>query len=117
MISPTELLPGYEFDPSTGKISIPISSLGLTTSEANPTTGNAMEIVRMTLDKMAMLVANLEPSAQPTRSIIAKPDPMIAIGFDLPPGTLRQPYIVSFDLQPIVLELVPEPTPPALPIA
>lgn len=114
MISPTELLPGYEFDSSTGKISIPISSLGLTTSEANATTGNAMEVVRMVLNKMAMLIAGLDPIEQPTRSIIAKPDPTIAIGFDLPPGTLRQTYIVSFDLQPIVLELVPEPTIPTI---
>lgn len=112
MISPTQLLPGYEFDPSTGKMSIPISSLGLTTSEANATTGSAMEIVRMVLDKMAVFVADLGPLAQPTRSIVAKPDPTIAVGFDLPPGTLRQTYIVSFDLQPMVLELVPEPAPP-----
>lgn len=112
MISPAEIFPGYEFDQQSGKISIPISSLGLTTTEANATTGSAMEIVRQALDKMAMLIASLDPALQPTRSIVAKPDPTIAIGFDLPPGTLRQTYIVSFDLQPIVLELVPEPTPP-----
>jgi hypothetical protein len=112
VISPTQLFPGYEFDPATGKISIPISSLGLTTSEANATTGSAMELVRMALDKMAILIAGLDPLAQPIRSVIGKPDPTIAVGFDLPPGTLRQTYVVSFDLQPIVLELVPEPTPP-----
>lgn len=114
MISPARLFPGYEFNESTGKITIPIAALGLTPTEANAATGNAMELVRQTLDKMAIFVARLEPVAQPTRSVIGKPDPTIAIGSDLPPGTLRQTYTVSFDLQPIVLELVPEPTPPTL---
>lgn len=70
-----------------------------------------MEIVRQTLDKMAIFLASLEPAAQPIRSFVSKPDPTIAIGDRLPPGTLRQTYAVSFDLQPIVLELVAEPTP------
>ncbi|WP_293335942.1 hypothetical protein [Microcoleus sp. CAWBG58] len=111
MIPPTEVIPGYEFDELTGKITIPIAALALSSAEANATTGNAMEIVRQMLDKMAIFIARLEPTEQLTRSIIAKPDPTIAIGFDLPPGTLRQTYIVSFDLQPILLELVPEPAP------
>lgn len=114
MISPAQVFSGYEFDQQTGKISIPISSLGLTTSEANATTGSAMEIVRQTLDKMATFVATLDPIDQPIRSVVTKPDPTLASGFGLPPGTLRQTYEVSFDLQPIVLELVPEPTSPTL---
>lgn len=114
MISPAELFPGYTFDETTGRVTIPISSLNLTAAEANAATGNAMDLIRVTLDKMAVFVASLEPIAQPIRSIIGKPDPTIAVGLDLPPGTLRQTYVVSFDLQPIVLKLVPEPTPPAL---
>ena len=112
MTSPAELFPGYSFNEVTGKITIPIAELSITPAEANPITGSAMELVRQVLDKMAMFVAQTNPAMQPVRSVIGKPDPTIATGIDLPPGTLRQTYLVSFDLQPIVLALVPEPTPP-----
>ena len=114
MISPAQLFPGYAFDEATGKITIPIASLNLTSTEANAVTGNAMEVLRQVLDKIAGFVALAPAAAKPIRSIIDKPDPTIATGFDIPPGTLRQTYAVSFDLQPIVLKLLPEPVPPTL---
>ncbi len=114
MISPAQLFPGYAFDEATGKITIPIASLNLTPAEANASTGNAMEVLRQVLDKMAAFTALVPPEAKPIRSFIDKPDPTIAFGLDVPPGTLRQTYAVSFDLQPIVLKLLPEPTPPTL---
>ena len=114
MISPALLFPGYAFDEATGKIAIPIASLNLTSTEANAVTGNAMEVLRQVLDKMAVFTALAPAAAKPIRSVIDKPDPTIAFGFDIPPGTLRQTYAVSFDLQPIVLKLLPEPAPPTL---
>lgn len=114
MISPAQLFPGYEFDGTTGKITIPITSLNLTSAEANATTGNAMELLRQVLDKMAAFIAVVPLATRPIRSVIDKPDPTIAFGLEVPPGTLRQTYAVSFDLQPIVLKLLPEPVSPTL---
>jgi hypothetical protein len=108
-ISPAELFPGYSFE--SNEIRIPIAALaGLTAAEANPTTGNAMEVLRQIIDKTATSVMEMAPTVRPTKATIAKPNPSIATGVNVMPGTLRQAYTVTFDLLPTSLELATEPT-------
>ncbi|MEG4328075.1 hypothetical protein [Microcoleus sp. herbarium5] len=108
-ISPAELFPGYTFE--ANEIRIPIAALtGLTAGEANATTGNAMEILRQLVDHANNQVASLAPAARPLKSTIAKQNPSMASGANVVPGTLRQTYTLSFDLQPTALELAEEPT-------
>lgn len=108
-IAPDELLPGYTFANNT--ISIPLSALpGLTAAEADATTGNAMEVLRQIVDASQATIAGLAPTARPTKASIAKPNPSIASGQNVAPGTLRQVYTLSFDLQPTGLELASEPS-------
>lgn len=108
-ISPIQLFPGYTFE--SGEVRIPIAALaGLTAAEANATTGNAMEVLRQLVDYANNQVASLAPTARPTKATIAKQNPSIASGINVLPGTLRQTYSLSFDLQPTALELAQEPT-------
>ncbi len=109
-ISPLQLFPGYTF--TADEIRIPIATLaGLTAIEADPTTGNGMEILRQIVDHSQAQLAALAPTARPTKATVNKPNPSIASGANTVPGTLRQSYTLSFDLQPTSLELAPEPTP------
>lgn len=106
-ISPVQIFPGYTFE--SGEIRIPIASLtGLTPAEANPVTGNAMEVLRQIVDHAQNQVASLAPTARPTKATITKPNPSIASGVSVAPGTLRQVYTLAFDLQPTGLELATE---------
>lgn len=108
-ISPVQLLPGYTFE--SGEIRIPIATLpGLSAAEANATTGNAMEVLRQLLEFTQSQIAALAPTARPTKATITKQNPSIASGTNVLPGTLRQTYSLSFDLQPTSLELASEPT-------
>ncbi|WP_293335944.1 hypothetical protein [Microcoleus sp. CAWBG58] len=108
-ISPAELFPGYTFE--SNEIRIPIAALtGLTAAEANATTGNGMEILRQIVDRSHFALAALVPAARPTKATVAKPNPSIASGTNVAPGTLRQSYTLNFDLQPTSLELASEPT-------
>ncbi len=109
-ISPAQLLPGYTFE--SGEMRIPIAVLtGLTAAEADPTTGNAMEVLRQLVDHANNQVVSLAPAARPTKATIAKQNPSIASGINVSPGTLRQAYTLTFDLQPTALELAAEPNP------
>lgn len=109
-ISPVQLFPGYTFE--SGEIRIPIAALtGLTAAESDPTTGNAMEVLRQLVDYANNQVAGLAPTARPTKATIAKQNPSIASGINVSPGTLRQAYTLTFDLQPTALELAAEPNP------
>ena len=106
-IAPNELFVGYTFSADT--ISIPLSALpGLTAAEADATTGNGMEVLRQVVDRAQVAIAALAPSARPTKAAITKPNPSIASGVNVVPGTLRQAYSLTFDLQPIGLELAAE---------
>lgn len=106
-ISPIEIFPGYAV--TAGEIRIPLASLpGLSDSEADSTTGNGMEVIRQIIDRSHSVLAGLAPTARPTKATIAKPNPSIASGVGVVPGTLRQNYTLSFDLQPTGLELASE---------
>lgn len=106
-IAPDELFVGYAFSADT--ISIPLSALpGLTAAEANATTGNGMEVLRQVVDRAQVAIAALAPSARPTKATVVKPNPSIASGVNVVPGTLRQGYNLTFDLQPVGLELASE---------
>lgn len=107
-ISPANLL-GATFDATAQEIRIPLSALdGLTAAEANATTGNGMEVLRQINEKAAGSVAALAPSARPTKATISKPNPNLASGANVTPGTLRQIYNLTFDLEPTGLELASE---------
>lgn len=107
-ISPVQLFPGYTFE--SGEIRIPIATLsGLTAAEANAATGNAMEIFRQLVEHLQNQVASLAPAARPTKATITKQNLSIASGVNVTPGTLRQTYTLTFDLQPTALELAAEP--------
>lgn len=106
-IAPSELFVGYTFSADT--ISIPLSALpGLTAAEADATTGNGMEVLRQVVDRSYVAIAALAPTARPTKATVAKPNPAIASGAGVSPGTLRQAYALTFDLQPTGLELASE---------
>jgi hypothetical protein len=108
-ISPIEIFTGYTFDATANEIRIPLASLpGLSATEAAATTGNGMELIRQIVDRTHLVVAALAPAARPTKATVAKPNPSIASGANIPPGTLRQTYALAFDLQPTGLELASE---------
>lgn len=108
-ISPIEIFAGYTFDTVANEIRIPIASLpGLSPAEANASTGNGMEVIRQIVDRAHRQLAALAPAARPTKATVTKPNPAIASGVNVTPGTLRQSYNLSFDLQPVGLELASE---------
>ena len=108
-ISPSEIFAGYTFDSTANEIRIPLAALpGLTAAEANASTGNGMEVIRQIVDRTHSQLASLAPTARPMKATVAKPNPSIASGANVTPGTLRQSYNLSFDLQPTALELASE---------
>ena len=108
-ISPIGIFTGYTFDTVTNEIRIPIASLpGLSVAEADATTGNGMEVIRQIVDRTHATLTALAPASRPTKATVAKPNPAIASGANVTPGTLRQAYNLSFDLQPVGLELASE---------
>jgi hypothetical protein len=108
-ISPIEIFSGYTFDTAANEIRIPLAALpGLSPAEADAATGNGMEVIRQIVDRTHSVVTALAPTARPTKATVAKPNPSIASGANIPPGTLRQTYALAFDLQPTGLELAAE---------
>lgn len=108
-ISPNEIFAGYTFDATANEIRIPLASLpGLSATEAAAATGNGMEVIRQIVDRANSVVTALAPAARPTKATIAKPNPSIASGVNVAPGTLRQSYNLAFDLMPTALELASE---------
>jgi len=106
-ISPQQIFPGFASDGTL--ITIPLTDLvGLTAAEANPTTGNAMEVLRVIIDRAQAALNALAPAARPSRATIDKAAPTIAFGTGVPVGTLRQTYTATFDLTPTGLEPTPE---------
>ena len=102
-IIPTQLFPGYVSDGTT--ISIPIADLnGLTPAEADPATGNGMEVLRALLEKSNMQLTAMAQTARPVRFSLIKAAPAIATSPGVPPGTLRQVYTLAADLTPTGLE-------------
>lgn len=102
-VIPTQLFPGYASDGTT--ITIPLADLvSLTPAEANPATGNAMEVLRVIIDAAQARLAALTPETRPARANLTKGQPQIAVGTNIVPGTLRQTYTASFDLTPTGLE-------------
>lgn len=108
-IAPNEIFAGYTFDTAAGEIRIPLTSLpGLSGAEANATTGNGMEVIRQIVDRTHSALTALAPTARPTKATVTKPNPSIASGLNVAPGTLRQSYNLAFDLMPVALELASE---------
>lgn len=102
-LSPVDVFPGYTF--ANNSISIPLAALpNLEVSDVDPATGNAMEVLRQILDKMQAHCASLTPDARPKGATITKPNPTIAAGANVPPGTIRQGYTATFDLMPTALK-------------
>lgn len=107
-VLPTDLIPGYTSDGTS--ITIPLASLPqLTAAEANATTGNGMEVLRAIVDASQTNLAGLAPEARPVRASMTKNNPTMASGTGITPGTQRQTYTLSFDLQPTGLEMASEP--------
>lgn len=99
-VSPSQLFPGYTATATS--ITIPLSVLPiLSANEADPYTGNGMEVLRAIIDKATEILATLTPEASPARSSATKVAPSIA--YDVP-GALRQTYALSFDLFPTGFE-------------
>jgi len=106
-VPPIQIFPSYTSDGTV--ITIALSDLqGLTAAEANPNTGNAMEVIRAILEKGQTQLNALAPTARPTRSTLSKAVPSISPSSGVPPGTLRQIYTFSVDLTPTNLEPTPE---------
>lgn len=103
LVTPVVIFPGYASDGTN--ITIPLADLtGLTAVEANATTGNGMEILRVIIDRANAALLALAPTARPVRASIEKAAPTIAFGAGVPTGTLRQTYTATFDLTPTGLE-------------
>jgi hypothetical protein len=102
-VTPVQLFSGFTSDGTS--ITIPLADLsGLTTAEANATTGNGMEVLRTIIATAQAQLATLAPAARPTRSTLLKAAPTIATGQGIEPGTLRESYTATFDLRPTGLE-------------
>jgi len=102
-VTPQQIFPGFTSDGTS--ITIPLADLvGLTAAEANSSTGNGMEVLRVIIDRAQTALNALAPSARPTRASLDKAAPTIAFGAGVPTGTLRQVYTASFDLTPTGLE-------------
>jgi hypothetical protein len=56
------------------------------------------------VDAVATSVTTLATTARPTKATISKPNPSIATGVGVEPGTLRQSYSLTFDMVPTGLE-------------
>ncbi|MEG4419386.1 hypothetical protein QUA70_12355 [Microcoleus sp. LAD1_D5] len=111
-VAPIDIFPGYTLTADGLSIAIPLAALpGLTATEANATTGNAMEVVRQVVDRTQSVIGGLAPTARPTKAAITKAVPTIATGLGVQPGTLRQAYNLTFDLTPTALEPASESTP------
>lgn len=99
-LSPTNLFTGYEELAPAGSataasIAIPKAAIpALSEDEADPATGNAMEIVRAILNKAYVTISNLPNDERPTKASIVRQD----IKF-LPNGNYERTYIVKFELQ------------------
>ena len=103
-ITPAQLFPGYTATATS--ITIPLSVLPiLSATEAEPNTGNGMEVLRAIVDEASQILAKLTPEASPVRASATKVAPSIA--YDVP-GALRQTYALSFDLFPTGFEPAPE---------
>ncbi|MEG5045965.1 hypothetical protein [Microcoleus sp. B4-C1] len=106
-VAPAEIFTGYTSDGVN--LTIPLAALpGLTAAEADPTTGNVMEVSRQIVDRLHSGITALAPEAKPTKATVTKPNPSIATGVGVTPGTLRQGYSLTFDLTPTALELASE---------
>jgi len=102
-VTPVQLFPTYAFDGTLLSFSI-ADLVGLSAAEADPTTGNAMEVIRVILERAQAQLNTLAPTARPTRSSLTKGAPIISPTSGVPPGTLRQTYTFSADLTPTELE-------------
>lgn len=108
-VIPTQIFPGYQFVAASGTVAadsivIPLSALsGLTSSEANATTGNGSEVVRNIIDAATTNVNALATEAKPTQMTLAKGTPTKVGSND------RQPYTVTFVLTPTGYEMATEP--------
>lgn len=106
-VAPNQIFTGYAFDGTN--ITIPLAALpGLTAAAADPVTGNGMEVVRQVLERTQGAISALTPENRPKKAAITKPNPTMATGTGVPPGTLRQAYNATFDLMPSALELASE---------
>jgi hypothetical protein len=106
-VTPAQIFPGYTSDGTV--ITIPIADLdGLTPAEADAATGNAMELLRMIIEKAQTQLNAMATTARPARATLTKDPVAIAAGTGVAPGTLRQGYRLTFDLTPTSLEPAPE---------
>lgn len=106
-VTPVQVFPGYTADATT--ITFLIADLpGLTAAEANPTTGNIIEFLRAIVDRTQQQITSMTPEARPTRASLTKGQPTLPVGLNIPPGTVRQPYTLFFDLAPTGYEPVNE---------
>ena len=102
-VTPVQIFPGFTSDGTL--ISFTIADLeGLSAAEADATTGNAMEVIRVILEKAQAQLNVLAPAARPARASLTKAVPTISPGPGVPPGTLRQVYTFSADLTPTALQ-------------
>lgn len=99
-VSPGQIFDGYTFANNTITIALP----ELLAAQADPVAGNGMEVLRQILEQAYSRVASLAPAARPTKATITKPNPTIATGSAIAPGTMRQAYNTTFDLMPVALE-------------
>lgn len=89
-----------------GAVVIPLTDLpGLTSAEANPTTGNANELLRVFCETAFTKLNALEPAAQPTQMRFSKPTPS-GIGIN----QYRQDYTFGFNVatDPTALNVIAE---------
>lgn len=100
-VTPEQLFPAYTSDATT--ITFALADLPeLSTDEANATTGNMGEVLRVLLDEAAARYAALAPEAQDSFWTITKNNPSIAPGGA---GHLRETFSPRFDSEIVTKNL------------
>lgn len=100
-ITPTQLFANYTLAANGDTITadsivIPLSDLtGLTTTEADPATGDGREVVRILLESIFNSLNSLQTNERPTRLIFSKSQNLPG---NVGVNQIRQNYNFSFDV-------------------
>lgn len=109
-IIPTQLFPGYEQVAAGGTVTaesivIPLSALsGLTTAEANATTGDARKVAFELAKTMHLNIQGMPEADRPAQMLTAESTPT-----GQGPNEVRKSYTLTFDVNIASVDVADEP--------
>lgn len=103
-ITPNELFPGITL--SGNSLVIPLAALdGLSTTEANPTTGDGRKVAFELVKAIVNRYTGLSPTSRPTRMSVASVPPI-----GMTATIARRSYTLNFDVDVSQTDIADEPT-------